>query len=71
MARVSRRFVEETLWPEFEEFSRVLRTHLEEVTDRVIAEAVSPESQDEEIREGVERHGRGLPSPEAGNPTGA
>jgi hypothetical protein len=52
MARVSRSFVEETLWPEFEEFSRLLRTHLSEITDRIIAQAVSPESQDEEVRAG-------------------
>lgn len=50
MARVSRRFVEETLWPEFTELSRILRTHLSEITDRIIAQAISPESQDEEVR---------------------
>lgn len=71
MARVSRRFVQETLWPEFEEFSRVLQSHLSEVTDRIIAEAVSPDSQDEEIRvdeaEGQAGRRRGLL--EAGNLT--
>ena len=50
MARVSRQFVNETLWPEFEELSRVLRLHLSEVAERIIARAVSPESQDEEVR---------------------
>ena len=50
MARVSRRFVEETLWPEFREFNSTLQTYLSEVTDRVIAEAISPDSQDEEVR---------------------
>jgi hypothetical protein len=65
MARVSRRFVQETLWPEFEEFGRVLQSHLAEVTDRIIAQAVSPESQDEEIRP---EHG--LPAAETGSPTG-
>jgi len=50
MARVSRQFVEQTLWPEFQEFSRTLQAHLAEITDRVIAEAVSPESHDEELR---------------------
>ena len=75
MARVSRRFVRETLWPEFEEFSRVLQAHLWEVTDRIIAQAVSPESQDEEVcgveGEDVVGGGRGLSSPEAGNLTSA
>lgn len=50
MARVSRQFVQEILWPEFEEFSRLLQAHLSEVTDRIIAQAVSPDSQDEEVR---------------------
>lgn len=57
MARVSRRFVDETLWPEFKEFSRVLQDHLSEVTDRIIAQAVSPEDQDEEVRSGEEPDG--------------
>ena len=67
MARVSRQFVEETLWPEFEEFGRVLQAHLAEVTDRIIGQAVSPESQDEEIRvdgsTDVEGRERGLLPP--------
>ncbi|MBN1425273.1 hypothetical protein JXA88_12025 [Candidatus Fermentibacteria bacterium] len=52
MARVSRRFVEETLWPEFLEFSAVLEAHLSEVTDRIISQAVSADSRDEEVRSG-------------------
>lgn len=73
MARVSRGFVEETLWPEFQEFSLVLQAHLAEVTDRIIGEAVSTDSQDEEIRvdenKAVDR--RRLLPPEAGNLAGA
>jgi hypothetical protein len=40
MARVSKRFVAETLWPEFEQLSLVLRKHINELTDRVIAAAI-------------------------------
>jgi hypothetical protein len=40
VARVSRRFVDETLWPEFEQLSAVLRKHLDEVTERIIASAI-------------------------------
>jgi hypothetical protein len=40
MAKVSRRFVEETLWPEFEQLSSVLRKHLEEITERLISTAI-------------------------------
>jgi len=35
MARVSRRFVDETLWDEYEQLSTVLRRHLDEVTHRI------------------------------------
>lgn len=36
MAKVSRRFVNETLWPEYEQLSNVLRGHLDEVTGRIL-----------------------------------
>jgi hypothetical protein len=36
VVRVSRRFVEETLWPEFQQLSATLRSYLDEVTDRVV-----------------------------------
>lgn len=47
MARVSRSFVEQTLWPQFEQLSRALREHLEAVTARVVAEVLDG-SEDEE-----------------------
>ncbi len=50
MARVSRRFVGETLWPEFQEFNRTLQAYLAEVTNRVVAEAICPDDKDEEVR---------------------
>lgn len=40
MARVSRRFVDETLWPQFEAISDTLRSYLDEVTDQVISEVL-------------------------------
>ena len=40
MVRVPRRFVDETLWPEFLELSAVLQSYLDAVTDRLIAEAI-------------------------------
>lgn len=40
MARVSRSFVDETLWPQFLQLADVLRTYLSEVTDRVIKESI-------------------------------
>lgn len=38
MANVSKQFVNETLWPEFQELSKTLRSYLDDVTDRVISE---------------------------------
>lgn len=46
MLRAPRGFVEGTLWPEFEELSRELRAHLEEVTDRLISTAIHADVSD-------------------------
>ncbi len=46
MVRVPKRFVDETLWPEFKALSETLRTYLDEVTERVIGEVVHPDSSD-------------------------
>ena len=42
--KVSPRFVEETLWPEFEAFENTLRQYLEEVTERVAAEVLQADT---------------------------
>lgn len=52
MVRVPRSFVEETLWPEFLELSKVLQTYLDEVTERVISSAIH-EAKDDEVEEEV------------------
>lgn len=46
MVKVSKRFVDETLWPEFEQVSAVLRKHITELTDRVIAGAIHQDVSD-------------------------
>lgn len=48
MVRVPRSFVDETLWPEFLELSGVLQTYLDEVTERVISQAIH-EAEEEEV----------------------
>jgi len=59
MVRAPRRFVEDTLWPEFQELSAVLRTHLEEVTDRVISAAIHADvSEASEVAEPARLQGR-------------
>ena len=40
MTKAPKGFVNETLWPEFQEISRTLRTYLSEVTERVISEVI-------------------------------
>jgi hypothetical protein len=40
MAKVPRRFLEETLWPQFVQLSATLEQYLSEVTERVIAQAI-------------------------------
>lgn len=40
MAKVPKRFVDETLWPEFEQLSATLRAHLDEITARIVAEVI-------------------------------
>ena len=49
MARVSRRFVEETLWPEFEQISGTLRSYVSELTDRVVAQVIHRDSSEAEV----------------------
>jgi hypothetical protein len=49
MVRASRRFIEETLWPEFQQLDRLLHTYLSEVTERVIQEALEADSSEAEV----------------------
>lgn len=49
MVRVPRSFVNETLWPEFLELSKVLQTYLDEVTEHVISQAIHANEGEEEV----------------------
>ena len=49
MARVPTRFVNEVLWPEFQELNRTLASFLNEVTDRVIAEGIDSDTTEVEV----------------------
>jgi hypothetical protein len=44
MLKVSKRFVDQTLWPEFTAIGAELRSYLQTVTDRVIREALDASS---------------------------
>ncbi len=52
MVRVAKSYVDETLWPEFQQLQAVLHEHFETVTKRVIAQAIGTEEGDVEMREG-------------------
>ena len=58
MARVTRTFVDEVLWPEFQELNTTLRTHLESITKRVIAQAIHGDQGDAEERPGQDPKAR-------------
>jgi hypothetical protein len=59
MAKVSKDFLEETLWPEFRELNETLRRYLDEVTDRVVSESVYADSSEAEV---VPDHRKRLPA---------
>ncbi len=50
MTRVPRKFVDDTLWPEFQELSRMLRAYFDEVTERLIKEEIHGDSSEAELR---------------------
>jgi len=49
-AKVPASFVNETLWPEFVELQKVLVGHLNEVANRVIAQGVTADDSEVEVR---------------------
>jgi hypothetical protein len=51
MARVPERFLNETLWPEFQEISEALRVHLSEVTERVVSQVIHQDGSEAEVVE--------------------
>ena len=55
MASVPEQFVDETLWPEYEKLDEILRGYLEEITDRVISQAVFSDSSEAEVRAEVNK----------------
>ena len=53
MARVSRTFVNDTLWPEFEALQATLQEYFDEFTARVISDALHSDTKDAEEREPI------------------
>lgn len=57
MARVSRRFVDETLWPEYLQIADELRRYLDEITQRIITEAIHGDTSDADEMAAIEHKG--------------
>jgi len=51
MARVPQSFVDDTLWPQFEELNETLRTYLSEVTSRVIRESIFDDDSEAAVKD--------------------
>lgn len=49
MAYVPSSFVDETLWPEFQELNKTLRSYLDEITNRVITEGIHSDNSEAEV----------------------
>ena len=69
MARVSKRFVDETLWPEFQEISESLRNYLSDVTDRVVQQVIHQDSSEAEVIEKPKQLPLGVAQPDLVPPT--
>ncbi len=55
MVEASEGFINDILWPEYQEMAKVLRTHLDTLTDKIIGEAIHGDQSGEEIREEAPR----------------
>ena len=51
MAFVPKTFVDETLWPEFQELNENLRTYLDEVTSQIIRDEIYADNSEPEVRQ--------------------
>jgi hypothetical protein len=51
MVRVPGRFMDEVLWPEYKELDAVLEKYIDEMTAKIISEAIFKGSTEEEVRE--------------------
>lgn len=60
MAKIPKQFLDETLWPEFQELNDTLRQYLDEVTARVVSEGVYADSSEAEIVTGPQKQLPGM-----------
>jgi len=51
MVKISKSFVDETLWPEFTELDKTLSSYLESITSRIISESIFADSEETVLKE--------------------
>ena len=51
MVQVPEKFVDDTLWPEFQELSKQLEEYLSKTTERIISEVLNADSSEAEVTE--------------------
>ena len=51
MAKAPKKFVHETLWPEFQDISETLHGYLSEVTERVVSQVICQDSSEADVLE--------------------
>ena len=49
MANVSKTFVDEILWPEFQELNKTLRSYIDGITNKVISETIHADSSEADV----------------------
>ncbi len=54
MAKMPKSFVDETLWPQFEELDKILKEYLNETTNKIICETIHSDSSDAEVIKQIE-----------------
>jgi hypothetical protein len=64
-----KRFVDETLWPEYQEISETLRSYLSDVTDRVVQQVIHQDSSEAEVIEKPKQLPLGFDQPDVMPPT--
>ena len=57
MAKVSKTFVDQTLWPEFQALSKVLSEYVSEITEKVIGEHIFKDASEASVMDGPKQLG--------------
>jgi len=57
MAKVSKTFVDKTLWPEFQALSKVLSEYVSEITEKVIGEHIFKDASEASVMDGPKQLG--------------